>query len=356
VSILVRQGKFDVLVVAAPGVQRWPGLGLRALSTLCAEMDLSVGLFGGEGLRVMGVLPLTGSGGVALVQDSQGRVHRIEGRSVVRIVEPLGLPDPFRGWTSPALIPIETAIQLRKRGRTLWSPAVAILGTGNRALLLGTQLLESGVPEVFCIQAPELGFSGWEVHRRRFEMLGGKLIVGVPQELIKKASMLWEFRVRDEHGVRVLDVAWVVSAGPFSKSEGVREYPPESLLFELEQSSTFVPAEDVEGWALEEYRGRLLGVKIVKALHGDWSDRREKKERLEEQLRRAKKRLRRALKRNEEPFHWEFSGKWTASGTLKRVQGFSGVPQLDEPVRFPPSTSGFPSSTLVSSLSSHCFP
>ena len=332
-SIQVREGKFDVLVVASPGLVRWPGLGVRALATLCAEMDLSVGIFGGEGLRVKGVLPLSGTGGVALVEDSQGRVHRVEGRALVRVTEPVQSPDPFEGWLSPAVLPLETALQLRKQGQTIWTPAVAILGTGNRALMLACELLESGVPEVFCIDRPERPFSGWEVHRRRFESLGGHILRGIPARLSKTASMLWDFRIEDAHGIRVLEVAWVIAAGPFSSSEGVREYPPESLLFELEQSAASAVGEDPEGWSLEESRGRALGVKICKALIADWSDRRVKKDRLEDDLRRARQRLKRALRREEKPFQLSFSGKWTDRSSMQAIRDFPGVPRQEHQSR-----------------------
>ena len=59
-SIQLREGKFDLVILAGPGVQRWPGIGVRALSTLVSESGLSVGLFGGEGLKVRGVLPSSG--------------------------------------------------------------------------------------------------------------------------------------------------------------------------------------------------------------------------------------------------------------------------------------------------------
>ena len=117
--IQVREGRFDVLVVAGPGTRRWPGLGVRALTTLCSEMGLSVGVFGGEGLRAKGALPLPGTGAVAIVEDSQGRIHRVEGRALVRVVEPTAFPDPFEGWLSPALLPLETALELRRQPETV---------------------------------------------------------------------------------------------------------------------------------------------------------------------------------------------------------------------------------------------
>lgn len=328
-GIQVREGKFDVVVVASPGLSRWPGLGMRSLATLCAEMDLSVGVFGGDSLRVKGVLPLPSTGAVALIEDSQGRIHRIEGRSLVRIVEPFGFPDPFLGWTSNALLPLRTAFQLRKQGQTIWTPAVAILGTGNQALMLACELLESGVPEVYCIEKPGSRISGWEVHRRRFRMLGGEFIFGTPVELSRAARMLWELRVQDEHGLRVLEVSWVVSAGPFSKSDGMREFPPGSLLFEMEQSSSTEVSEDVEGFAFEEYRGSLLGVRICKALIGDWGSKRLKKERLEEYIRRSRRRIKRTVTREDKPFELEFDGKWLSRSSLAQLSDFPGVPMKE---------------------------
>ncbi len=325
--LLVRSGRFDLLVVAAPALKRWPGMGVRAMATLCAEMELSVGLFGGEGLRVKGVLPLPSTGGVAIIEDARGRIHRIEGRAVVRVTEPLELPQPFSGWLSPGLLPLDTALQLRRRGQTIWTPSVAILGTGNRALMLGCELLESGVPEVVCIESPSAQISGWEVHRRRFETLGGRFLFGTPMSLKKTARMLWDLRVQDEHGIRVLEVAWVVSAGPFRRSVGVREFPPGSLLFELEQSSADEISADPEGWGLEEHRGRLLGGRISKALIGDWSERKEQKERLDEELRRARHRLKRVEQRGEASFELKFQGKWVAADSMRQLRAFAGVPQ-----------------------------
>jgi ferredoxin/bacterioferritin-associated ferredoxin len=297
-------------------------------------MDLSVGVFGGEGLRVQGVLPLaSGSGGVAVVEDSQGRIHRIEARSIIRVVEPLELPDPFSGWLSPGLLPLGTALKLRERGQTIWSPAVAVLGSGNRALSLACELLESGVPEVFCIEKPGQAVSGWEVLRRRFETLGGVILYGKPVSLTKAARMLWDFRIQDAHGIRVLEVAWVISAGPFRGSEGVREYPPGSLLFELDQSGAGLVAEDPEGWALEEHRGRALGARICKALIASWGDRRVKKDRLEEELRRARGRLKRAMKRAEGAVSLEFEGKWLSRDSSQKLRGFSGAPRAEHASR-----------------------
>ena len=333
-TLQIRNGRFDVLVLAGPGIQRWPGLGVRALSTLCSDIGLSVGLFGGEGLRVRGVLPFSGTGGVAIIEDSQGRIHRVESRAIVRVCEQTEFPDPFPGWTEPALLPLSSALRLRREGQTVWSPSTAILGAGNRALSFGCELLESGVAEVFCIEWGAVP-RGWEVYRRRFEMLGGKLIQAVPIGLKKKAPLLWEFRVKDSIGVRVLEVAWVVSAGPFASSDGMREHPPGSCLFELEQSGGMTLEEDPQGWTLEEERGRLLGVRIIKALGtplGASVDRNVSKanrEQLEESQRRARSRLKRALRYLDAPLDWTHEGKWSSVESRNRLRSFAGVPKKE---------------------------
>lgn len=338
-SIQLREGKFDLLLLAGPGVQRWPGLGVRSLSTLASEAGLSVGLFGGEGLRVRGLLPSAGTGGVALIEDSQGRIHRVESRAIVRVCEPLELPDPFPGWGEPALLPLESALRLKREGQTVWSPATVILGLGNRALAFGCELLEAGVPEVICIeiaQPGQSGLRGWEVHRRRFEGLGGRILSAEPLELRKKAPMLWELRVRDSLGVRVLEVAWVISAGPFSKGDGIREYPPGSCLYEFEQSGGATLADDPQGWVLEEERGRLLATRIVKALgtSAEISGRSKAlREQLEEVSRRSKGRLKRALKHLDSPFDWTYQGKWTAPALRSELGKFAGVPKREHESR-----------------------
>ena len=63
-ELSVRDGKFDVAIVAGPRVTQWPSPCLRALSLLCTEMGLTTGTFGGESLTVRGVIPLPGTGGL----------------------------------------------------------------------------------------------------------------------------------------------------------------------------------------------------------------------------------------------------------------------------------------------------
>src|SRR6185437_12133557 len=98
VSLIFREGKFDVAVLAGPRVEQWPSVGVKALSLMCGEMGLSVGLFGGEDLLVRGVIPLPGTGGVALIEDVQRRVHRIQARAAIKVSRSVELPDPFPGW------------------------------------------------------------------------------------------------------------------------------------------------------------------------------------------------------------------------------------------------------------------
>jgi hypothetical protein len=166
--------KFDVVALAGPRVPLWPSAGVKALSNLCGEMGLSVGLFGGEDLTVRGVIPLPGTGGMVLVEDVQHRIHRIHARAIVRVTVPSEFPDPFPGWRSEALLPLRTAVQLREKSKIQWDPCTVVLGSGNPALRFASSLLESGAKEVLCVESnAQWGakrFSGWEVEKRRFEM------------------------------------------------------------------------------------------------------------------------------------------------------------------------------------------
>lgn len=327
-NFAVRDGKFDVVIAAGPRVENWPSAGVRAVSSLCADIGLTVAQYGGEDLTVRGVIPLPGTGGLVLVEDIQKRIHRIRARTVIRITPESDLPDPFPGWRSQGLIPISTAERLIRESRILWSPITVVLGSGNRALRFGSTLLESGVPQVIAVESyPQWGakrFSGWEVERRRFEMNGGKLIEAKPLQLIAKAPLLWQLRLQDQHGIRVIDVGRVVSAGPFRNFPGVREHPPGSFLFELEQSSANTRSENIEGWVLEEERGKWLAGKIIKALVTDLGDRREAVDHIQ---RRARSRLKRYFKHREEPFTPAYQGKWVAVSDGRRLKTFSGVPQ-----------------------------
>jgi len=329
-SFQVRDGKFDVVVLAGPRVSLWPSAGVRALSTLCAEVGLSVGQFGGSDLKVRGVIPDPGTGGIVLIEDVQNRIHRIQARAIVRLNSDLEFPNPFLGWRSPGLIPLSTALRLRQESRLSWNPGTVILGTGNPALRFASSLLETDCSEVYCVETSvQWGakrFAGWEVERRRFESQGGKIIEAVPIKLSAKAPLLWEFKLKDAQGVRVLDVARVVSAGPFSDFTGVREYPPGSFLYELEQSARATRAENVEGWALEEERGRWLGARIARALVSDLGDKRED---LDRSYKRARSRLKRYFMHREFPFTPSYQGKWLAPADAKRIRNYRALPQIE---------------------------
>ncbi len=327
-SFTVHDGKFDLVIVAGPRVEPWPSAGVRALSTLSAEMGLTVGVIGGDTIVGRGVLPLPDTGGLVFAEDAQNRIHRFRARAVVRLVPQSYLPDPFEGWRSQGLVPLPTALRLREEGAVDWSQTVVILGTGNKALRFGSSILEAGAREVVCVESyAQWGakrIAGWEVERRRFEALGGKIIEANPIRLTQKSPGLWEFRVEDVRGVRVYETSRVVSAGPFRDLPGVREYPPGSYLFELEQTAAQRPAEDIEGWTLEEERGRALAVKIIKALITELGPRREK---LEKISRRTRARLRRHERHRELPFTPAYQGKWIAAADLKEIKAFSGVPK-----------------------------
>ena len=326
----VRRGEFDVVVLASPSVRRWPTVGVKRLSLLCAEAGLTVGQFGGPDLRVLGVVPSARTGGWVWIEDAQSRIHRIRARAVVRMSPVPELPDPFTGWRSEAVIPLSTAEELLSRAQTRWAPGVAILGSGNRALRTGSRLLELGVPEVTLVESyfgwGGKRYAGWEVERRRFQILGGRLIEAKPLSLVRRGSLLWEFQLQDDQGIRILEVSSVISAGPFLPSEGIREYPPGSLLFALEQTAYDLPEAYIEGWYLEEERARLLGGKIVRQLSVETSENRDHSERA---LRKARVRLKRYLRHLETPFLPEYQGKWLRSSDSGRIRQFPGVPKVE---------------------------
>jgi ferredoxin len=330
-SILFRDGKFDVAVLAGPRLDLWPSAGVKQLSLLCGDMGLTVGLFGGEDMTVRGIIPSPGTGGVVLVEDVQHRIHRIHARAVVKVSRTLDFPELFSGWRSEGVLPLETAERLREQSRLTWDPATVILGTGNAALRFGSSLLESGARQVFSVESYfQWGlkrFAGWEVEKRRFEMNGGKILEAKPVKLSSKGPLLWELRLQDTQGIRVLEVARVVSAGPFRDLPGVREYPPGSFLFELEQTAKQTYSENVEGWVWEEERGRWLAGKIVRALVADLRELGSEREKLDQIYNRARARIKRYHKHREVPFTPAYQGKWMAPVDAKTIRSFSGTPK-----------------------------
>jgi ferredoxin len=320
--------RFDVAIVAGPRLPEFPTVGVRELSTLLSKFGLETGWVGGEGLFAKGVLPAGGSGGLALVEDAQGRAHRIQARAVVRFVLPDETPSPFEGSSHPSVLLGTTATKLVGDRAFIWNEPIVILGTGNRALRFGRGLLERGCPEVTLTESyaqwEGKRYAGWEVERRRFETLGGKLIEGNPLSFRKLGTNVGEFRLQDAKGIRVLEAAKLISFGPFSPEEGLKEYPPGSLLFEIEQTAPSVRATDPEGWMLEEERARILAARIAKALVPELGNSRDE---IEAILRRSRSRMKRMDRYLDEPFELAFTGKWTAGAVLKNIKQFSGVPK-----------------------------
>jgi ferredoxin len=321
--------RFDVALVAGPRLPNWPTVGVRELSSLISKFGLEAGWVGGEGLFAKGVLSAGGTGGIALVEDAQGRAHRIQARAVVRFVLPDETPSPFEGSSHPSVLLGTTAMKLVADRAFIWNEPVVILGTGNRALRFGRGLLERGCPEVTLIESYAAWdgkrYAGWEVERRRFEVLGGKIIEATPVSFRKVGSLVGEFRVKDPKGVRFLEAAKLISFGPFSPEEGLKEYPPGNLLFEIEQTAPMIRATDPEGWMLEEERARILAARIAKALVPELGTSRDE---IEAILRRSRSRMKRMNRYLEDPFELAFTGKWTAGAVLKNMKQFSGVPKM----------------------------
>lgn len=320
--------RFDVAIIAGPRLAHWPTIGVRELSSLVSKFGLEAGWIGREGLYAKGVLTAGGSGGIVLAEDAQGRAHRVQARAIVRFVLPDETPSPFEGSSHPSVLLGTTAMKLVDDRAFVWNEPVAILGTGNRAFRFGRALLERGCPEVAMIESyaqwDGKRYAGWEVERRRFEILGGKVIEATPLSFRKPGATVGEFRVKDQKGVRFLEASRIVSFGPFSPEEGLKEYPPGSLLFEIEQTAPLARPADAEGWMLEEDRARILAARIAKALVPELGSSRDE---IEAILRRSRSRMKRMNRYLDEPFELAFQGKWTTGAVLRNIKEFSGTPK-----------------------------
>jgi ferredoxin len=330
--------KFDVAIVSGPRLPVWPTVGVRELSAFCSKFGLKAAWLGGTTLFPKGVLSSGSTGGTVFVEDAQGRTHRVQARAVVKWVLPDETPDPFEGSSHPSVLLGTTALKLfrggDKKNGLFWSDPVAILGTGNRAIRFGRELLERGCSEVALIEASAQWegkrYAGWEVERRRFETMGGRIVEATPVSFKKPGAGIGEFRLRDARGVRVIEVSRIVSFGPFSSTESLKEYPPGSLLFEAEQSALETKEKDPEGWMLEEDRARLLAARIAKALVPELGAARDEVEAI---VRRSRTRTKRIARHFEEPFELSFSGKWTTGSVLRGLKQFSGVPRTEQHAR-----------------------
>lgn len=321
----VFDSKVDVAILAGPRLKQWPTHGARKLSRLCADSGLKAGWYGGVGMTVTGVLPNEGGGGIVMMEDAQKRIHRIEARAVVKVVPQLEFPTPFEGWYAPGLIPESVARKLLKQGSLSWQPLTAIIGTGNAALRLGTELLQDKVTNrVVCVETVFDCVQGWEVEKRRFELSGGKIVFGKPIKLTKKTPVVWEFKVQDSFGVRVLDVARVVSVGPFETDTGFREYPTGSLLVEWENCESTKFYDEVEKMLLDEHRATILANMLMRGLSGSVD------KRIEKRVWASKQKLKELEKISERRFSWTYAGKWLDQESKKALSEFAGVPKTLE--------------------------
>src|SRR5690606_18947487 len=125
------------------------------------------------------------------------------------------------GSSHPSVLLGSTAMKLFRKEDPehgiVWNDPVVILGTGNRAIRFGRELIERGCPEVTLVESAARWegkrYAGWEVERRRFEILGGKIFEATPVSFKKPTSAIGEFRVKDSRGVRILEASRVVSFG-----------------------------------------------------------------------------------------------------------------------------------------------
>jgi ferredoxin len=252
-------------------------------------------------------------------------VHRVQAKSIVKINAPLELPLPFEGWYSPGLVPESTARKLLDQGSLGWQPVTVILGTGNRALRLASELLQRRVSQrVVCVESVYDRVQAWEVERRRFEVLGGRFVFGQPVSLVSKSLTAWQLKVQDPHGIRVLDTARVISVGPFGQDEGFKESPVGSFLFDWTHSDQLNFLNDVEGIMLDEHRAVVLAARLIKGLAQDSA---EIKAQLEKALWISKQKLRELETIHTRRFEWKHDGKWLSNESKKVLAEFPGTPK-----------------------------
>ncbi len=324
----IRDGEIDVAVLAGPRIKVWPTHGARSLSRWCSDAGLKVGWYGGSGLTVRGVLPGESNGGLVLMEDVQKRLHRIQAKAIVKITPQLSLPYPFEGWYSPGLIPESTARKLMAQGSLNWHSLVVILGSGNQAIRLGIELLQQGLStQVICVESYSTQSQCWEVERRRFEILGGKILFAKPIQLSTRSSFTWEIRLQEGELTHYLEVARVISVGPFEPDTGFREYPAGSFLIEWENTETALVQNDVSSHLLDESRAVVLASRLIRGL-GDFSSL-EFKQSLDRALWASKQRLR-ELERNSS-FAFEYEGKWLSPSYKQLIHQFPGTPKNLQP-------------------------
>lgn len=327
----VRNGQMDVALVAGPRVNLWPTAGVRVLSRWCSEAGLRVGWYGTPGLKVRGLIPAEGSGGILVAEDAQRRIHRVSAKAIVKVESPLNLPLPFEGWYSPGLIPESTARKLMDQGSLNWQSVTVILGTGNRALRLGSELMQRRLSQrVVCVESHFDRVQAWEVEKRRFDILGGRIVFGKPVQLVAKSASAWQLKVQDEFGVRVLDAARVVSVGPFTQDVGFKEYPAGSFLYSWTNSDQSQFLEDIEGILLDEHRAVVLASRLIKglAVHDTGA---EFKSQLDKALWSSKQKLKELETLTDRRFEWKYDGKWLAPESKKLIETFAGTPKNLQP-------------------------
>lgn len=323
--------QFDLTIVSGHNLTDWPSIGVKTLSRICSDNGLKVGWVGGEDLKPIGILPSQNHGGILFTEDKQKRIHRIETKSLVRFQKCNEIPQSFIGSFGPGLLPGHSAKKLLNAHSLIFKSNIAILGSGNKALQFGIQLLEKNQNIIVYIieSKTELTgkrYSGWEVFKRRFESLGGRWIEGTPLSLMPlhaNLQNLFELKCRDSKGVRVLEVERVISFGPFEKEEGYKEYPIGSLLFEVKQTAEKTKNEDVDGYLREKSLSELLGVKISKIL----APHSQNLSGIDLLFKRAKKQWKSLFIHEDEFKTFYYSGKFLSTPELNKLKEFSGVPK-----------------------------
>jgi ferredoxin len=322
----VRDGEIDLAILSGPRLLSWPTHGARVLSRWCSDAGLKVGWYGGLGSSVRGVLPAEGSGGLVIMEDAQKRLHRIQAKAIVKVSPSLLFPMPFEGWYSPGMIPESTAWKLIRQGSLNWHPTVVVLGSGNRALRMGSEILRRGLCQnVIAIESVRDEIQAWEVERRYFEMLGGRIQFAKPELLRQKTPTTFE-SIWDQAGRKLnIEVARIISVGPFDVDLGFTEYPLGSYLIDWSNTESVQPEVDVEAYLLDEHRAVVLASRIIRGVGKNVNT--EIKSALDKAIWQSKQKLTEMENLSPARFSWKHEGKWLSSESKDALHSFAGVPK-----------------------------
>lgn len=257
------ESELDVLICSAPNLRHWPKEAVQTLMRDLTRENFRVGAIDSSskasGIQVTGVISNSGSGGLAIAQDVQKRIHQIRAKSIIAITNYTHFVYGFLGNHTRAVLGGDVAEDLLDRKMFPANKPNVILGSSNHAFAFGIRLLERGCPKVTIVNPTMAGKRiHWEALERRFLMLGGVVVHAQPQEIRTIGVDLCELVVMDALGRRVLESAKIVSYHPESHLGNIEESSPGSLLFRWWVTHSRREWDDPQGFSeAREYSGEL---------------------------------------------------------------------------------------------------